>query len=49
LNSFRGLDFAAADWQTVRVREKQAHRLHVAGIAQFAQFLGKPPTINRLA
>jgi len=49
LNSFRAGDFRAAEGRAVGVGQQQAHRLYVAGVTQFAEFLGKPPAVHGLA
>jgi hypothetical protein len=48
MNSFSLLEVGAADRQAVGVGQQQPHGLYVAGVAQFAEFLGEPTTINRL-
>jgi len=36
------LEFATGDGQPVGVRQQEPHGLYIAGITQFAEFLGKP-------
>jgi hypothetical protein len=48
LNFFRTVRIPSTDWRAVGVGQKQPHCLDIAGIAQFAEFLGEPFAIDRL-
>jgi hypothetical protein len=47
-NCFSTFDFGSADRQAVGVGQQQPHRLHVAGIRQFAEFFGESLAIDGL-
>jgi hypothetical protein len=49
LNSFGVLDRAAGLGRPVSVRQQQAHSLHIAGIAEFAEFIGEAPAVDDVA
>jgi hypothetical protein len=49
LDPFGILQFRAAEGWAVGVRQHKSHRLDIAGVTQFAEFLCKPLAVDRLA
>jgi hypothetical protein len=40
---------AAGLGRAVGVRQQQPHGLHIAGVAEFAEFVGEAPAVDNLA